>query len=565
MTDQSTAITALEADIVAGVAGDTSDLIAILRGINLAARSVETHAAISSENLSDTSVTHIRTGGYTTAGDGGGALYKRVGSQPTHGARAQSNDGAHWELVPEGAVSVLQTGATGDGATDDTAAIQAACDVANDVHFPPGTYAVVPIAAQNYAVRVYQKSIRLRGAPGAVVSMATTDVKQAIRLEECDNSEVTDLRIVGSNTNGADGGQGIFQFNSSDNVRAHGLNISNANCDGLVFSSCTGVQIGPCIFDNCSKTSLYVNDCDRVEIAQPVVTNIGGHTVSGNLIGAGIQLSGNHDLIMHGGIVENGTGAGVIIDNSTTRKPHRNTVIGARVRGVSNPTNTGTSNGFRLTNGDADKLAQTILRDCVATACGLYGFYIENHDGSTLRGCRSEEADRSSFIVSTIDGLEVSDCEALNTNTSNTAGQYAFLGINSPSNVVGRGNVARTQTGMTASYGSHTVSGLFGSSGNAVSLGRNYKTSEYSFTWHPNSGSSIAAGSAVSATFGSVADVSLGAYVEVVAPYTLNDCLVGAYAVASSGSVRVTLFNASGAARTFASGTWTIRVHSPNT
>ncbi len=72
-------------------------------------------------------VTHIRTGGYAAEGDRGGALYRRVASQPAHGLRFQSADGAWWELVPEGgALNVRQAGAVGDGTTDDHAAFAAA-------------------------------------------------------------------------------------------------------------------------------------------------------------------------------------------------------------------------------------------------------------------------------------------------------------------------------------------------------------------------------------------------------------------------------------------------------
>lgn len=65
--------------------------------------------------------------GYAAGGDGGGATYKRVGSQPSHAGKVQSADGAWWELsVSE--VDVRQFGVVGDGAVDDRAALQAAVD-----------------------------------------------------------------------------------------------------------------------------------------------------------------------------------------------------------------------------------------------------------------------------------------------------------------------------------------------------------------------------------------------------------------------------------------------------
>ncbi|MFQ5565067.1 MAG: hypothetical protein ACE5EU_01745 [Paracoccaceae bacterium] len=73
----------------------------------------------------DPGVTHLRTAGYSAAGDGGGALYKRATVEPTHNLKVQSADLAWWELVPEGGeVNVLQAGAKGDGVADDAPAIQ---------------------------------------------------------------------------------------------------------------------------------------------------------------------------------------------------------------------------------------------------------------------------------------------------------------------------------------------------------------------------------------------------------------------------------------------------------
>lgn len=65
-------------------------------------------------------ITHLRTAGHAAAGDGGGALYKRVASPPSHALKVQSLDGAWWELVPDhGYINVKQAGAVGDNVTDD--------------------------------------------------------------------------------------------------------------------------------------------------------------------------------------------------------------------------------------------------------------------------------------------------------------------------------------------------------------------------------------------------------------------------------------------------------------
>ncbi|SBW13435.1 hypothetical protein BR10RB9215_C10240 [Brucella sp. 10RB9215] len=72
-------------------------------------------------------VSFLRTAGYYSAGDGGGALYKRSASEPTHAGKVQSVDGAWWEISGV-TINVLQFGAKGDNTQDDSLNFQAAVD-----------------------------------------------------------------------------------------------------------------------------------------------------------------------------------------------------------------------------------------------------------------------------------------------------------------------------------------------------------------------------------------------------------------------------------------------------
>lgn len=105
--------------------------------------SFESRAQIASTSI-DPGVNFIRTAGFAVHGDGGGALYVRVAVEPSHGMKAQSADGAHWEFVPEhGVVTEKQAGGIGDGVADDTQAIQTAIDFA--MYKDPPTNSAQPL------------------------------------------------------------------------------------------------------------------------------------------------------------------------------------------------------------------------------------------------------------------------------------------------------------------------------------------------------------------------------------------------------------------------------------
>jgi hypothetical protein len=72
------------------------------------------------------SATFVRTAGYSSVGDGGAGLYKKVGSAPSHPAKFQSADGAWWELA-EMEPNLFQFGAT-TGAANNATALQGLVD-----------------------------------------------------------------------------------------------------------------------------------------------------------------------------------------------------------------------------------------------------------------------------------------------------------------------------------------------------------------------------------------------------------------------------------------------------
>lgn len=110
-------------------------------------------AASSSINAT---VNYIITNGYRAAGDGGGATYIRVTSQPSHPGKFQSADGAWWEFDgPE--INLFQAGALGDSTsgmagsgTDNTTFFTNAIAIA----VAKGIAVIVPALAPGKAFRL---------------------------------------------------------------------------------------------------------------------------------------------------------------------------------------------------------------------------------------------------------------------------------------------------------------------------------------------------------------------------------------------------------------------------
>ena len=76
--------------------------------------------------------------GYFSAGDGGGALYKRAVSEPTHAGKLQSADGAWWELAEVNPTPQMFGVVNDDAdAIDQTVALQAWLDACTALELAP--------------------------------------------------------------------------------------------------------------------------------------------------------------------------------------------------------------------------------------------------------------------------------------------------------------------------------------------------------------------------------------------------------------------------------------------
>jgi hypothetical protein len=154
--------------------------------------------------------------GFARAGDGGEAIYMRVGEEPPHSGKFRSADGAWWELA-ERELNPLQFGAMADGRTDDSAAIQAMFDfvaakrVAYPMRFLGGRYMVrtgltLPSVPATTALDIDGGGAILRTDRAiTILSRVPRDQEEAMRVIVASRYDIHHFEFRGSGAPGQTG------------------------------------------------------------------------------------------------------------------------------------------------------------------------------------------------------------------------------------------------------------------------------------------------------------------------------------------------------------------------
>lgn len=324
----------------------------------------ESRAKVEETDIPETA-NFLRTAGYYAPGDGGGALYKRVATQPAHAGKIQSADGAWWELADD-VINIKALGAKADSTgvgngTDSSAflsnAILCAIALKKNVYVPSGKYR---LAAQV----TYDKTAL--NADNVAVPNIMGDGITMTRFH-CDGSgvrlagsltagfyvswiEISDIQFIGNNraanTIGIDvENQGFLRFkrvkcsNFDKGVRLKGVISSKLEQPFLSYNN-IGLHALPDDGDAWPPNALTIdqpwvgsNTRAGIILDKPATFNIRGGSVEGNgtntAIGinqrAGIIINnpglGGHAAIVSDGVYyEYNSGAADVLFFGTSRE-----------------------------------------------------------------------------------------------------------------------------------------------------------------------------------------------------------------------------------------------------
>ena len=181
-------------------------------------------------------------------------------------------------------VNVRQTGAKGDGRTDDTAALQAAFDkvggTGGTVLVPDGTYMVD--AVSNERRLKIRKDTTLKLSPGATIKAIPNG---ALNYSLLTIANVANVTVSGGTLEGDRGqhtdkagewGMGLMIVEGAKNVTVSGVTSKEMWGDGFYVATAQNVTFCSVVSDHNRRQGLSVIEVDQLEVVSSVFSNTQG-------------------------------------------------------------------------------------------------------------------------------------------------------------------------------------------------------------------------------------------------------------------------------------------------
>lgn len=265
---------------------------------------------------------------------------------------------------PVTVINVKDFGATGDGATDDTTAIQAALTASpasgGTVFFPAGTYIIsAALVPENNTQMVGEGKCAsvLSVGSGHTISTSSANIGY-VHVTDANNLKIHNLKFLGFGaysgvafTNPYGGGNSVGFTNDDNAIRVEfSTGVSNVEITGCEF---TGIGLGIAIlgntlgenitirdnyFHNLGKGAVRLYNCQGFDVSNNRISAVVGNLTDAadtntahSKFGDGILLCSCRDGVCYGNYISNYVRGGILIEPQAfpilTGSTHTNTTV----------------------------------------------------------------------------------------------------------------------------------------------------------------------------------------------------------------------------------------------
>lgn len=233
-----------------------------------------------------------------------------------------------FSMIQGAVANILDYGADPTGATDSTAAIQAATAASNTVYIPDGTFNITGSSVGWDTVN----DVTLFGN-GWKSKIVRTDVGSVVEIENCTRVIVRDLYVQGVKTyNAAAGGIDLLDctyFSVTGNY------VTASSRQGINIENCSEGSVSNNHVTNSWQDGIMVrNGSRRVTVTGNVVWENGEPTFSPP-VGEGIHVFGAQEIAIVGNTVKGNKDNGITLEGADYTTVTGNVIYGQVVSGVS--------------------------------------------------------------------------------------------------------------------------------------------------------------------------------------------------------------------------------------